>query len=134
MLSEGDRQARFFQGMPDRRSRAHQRVDDVAGSIVAHTEELAYDLVIMCSHGRGAALHLFLGSIAQSVIARGSHPVLITHPDPQGTPPSFSCRHLLVPMDNDPEHAQALARKYTAQIPDASVDGFLAHRKADSGE
>ena len=83
-------------------------MDDVAGSIVAHTEELAYDLVIMCSHGRGAALHLFLGSIAQSVIARGSHPVLITHPDPQGTPPSFSCRHLLVPMDNDPEHAQAL--------------------------
>lgn len=31
-------------------------------------------------------------------------------------------------------HAQALAKKYTAQIPDASVDGFLAHRKADSGE
>jgi nucleotide-binding universal stress UspA family protein len=47
-------------------------VDDVAGSIVAHADELAHDLVIMCSHGRGAALHLFLGSIAQSVIARGS--------------------------------------------------------------
>lgn len=31
-------------------------------------------------------------------------------------------------------HAQGLAQKYTAQIPDASVDGFLAHRKADSGE
>lgn len=30
--------------------------------------------------------------------------------------------------------AQALAEKYTGQIPDASVDGFLAHRKADSGE
>jgi len=82
--------------------------DDVAGSIVAHAVELEHDLVIMCSHGRGAALHMFLGSIAQSVIARGSLPVLITHPDEQGNPPAFSCRHILVPMDNDPEHAQAL--------------------------
>lgn len=83
-------------------------VDDVAGSIVAHAEELEIDLVIMCSHGRGAALHLFLGSIAQSVIALGSKPVLITHPDEQGRPPAFSCRHILVPMDDNPEHAKAL--------------------------
>ena len=83
-------------------------VDDVAGSIVEHSEELSHDLVIMCSHGRGAALHMFLGSIAQSVIARGSQPVLITHPDEQGGPPAFTCRHILVPMDDDPEHAQAL--------------------------
>jgi nucleotide-binding universal stress UspA family protein len=83
-------------------------VDDVAGSIVAHSEELSYDLVVMCSHGRGAALHLILGSIAQKVIARGSQPVLITHPDAQGRAPAFLCRHILVPMDNDPEHAQAL--------------------------
>ena len=83
-------------------------VDDVAGSIVAHADELAHDLVIMCSHGRGAALHLFLGSIAQSVIARGSRPVLITHPDAEGKPPAFSCRHILVPLDDNPEHAKAL--------------------------
>ena len=82
-------------------------VDDVAGSIVAHAES-KYDLVIMCSHGRGAARHLFLGSIAQRVIARGSKPVLITHPDAEGTLPSFSCRHILVPLDDDPEHAEAL--------------------------
>jgi nucleotide-binding universal stress UspA family protein len=83
-------------------------VDDVAGSIVAHADELKHDLVIMCSHGRGAALHLFLGSIAQSVIARGSRPVLITHPDAEGKPPAFSCRHILVPLDEDPDHAEAL--------------------------
>lgn len=83
-------------------------VDDVAGSIVAHVDELAHDLVVMCSHGRGAALHLFLGSIAQSVIARGSKPVLITHPNAEGKPPAFLCRHMLVPLDDDPEHAKAL--------------------------
>ena len=83
-------------------------VDDVAVSIVDHAGELGYDLVIMCSHGRGAALHLFLGSIAQRVIARGAQPVLITHPDEQGRPPAFFCRHILVPMDNNSEHAEAL--------------------------
>lgn len=31
-------------------------------------------------------------------------------------------------------HAQALARQYTAGNPEASVDAFLAHRRADSGE
>jgi len=83
-------------------------VDDVAGSIVEHAEELEHDLVIMCSHGRGAALHLFLGSIAQRVIAKGAQPVLITHPDELGNPPAFYCRHILVPMDDNPEHAEVL--------------------------
>lgn len=101
--------ARSF--VPETRVDCHvheSEVDDVAQSIVAHADELAHDLVIMCSHGRGAALHLFLGSIAQRVIAHGCRPVLITHPDADGNPPPFSCRHLLVPLDDDPEHAEAL--------------------------
>jgi len=83
-------------------------VNNVARSIVEHGEELGHDLVIMCSHGRGRALHLFLGSIAQKVIAGDSRPVLITHPDEHGEPRGFSCRTILVPLDGDPEHAQAL--------------------------
>ncbi|KAB0667216.1 universal stress protein [Oryzomonas japonica] len=82
--------------------------DDVADSIVAHADELEHDLVIMCSHGRGQALHLFLGSIAQKVIALGSRPVLITHPDDQGGAPAFACNNILVPLDGDADHAQAL--------------------------
>jgi nucleotide-binding universal stress UspA family protein len=82
--------------------------DNVAGSIVAHADELKHDLVIMCSHGRGQALHLFLGSIAQKVIALGSRPVLITRPDEQGGAPPFLCNNILVPLDGDPDHAQAL--------------------------
>jgi AbrB family looped-hinge helix DNA binding protein len=31
-------------------------------------------------------------------------------------------------------HAQALARKYTADMPGASVDAFLANRRVESGE
>jgi nucleotide-binding universal stress UspA family protein len=90
-------------------SHVHEaEVNDVAKSIVAHADELKHDLVIMCSHGRGRAIHLFLGSIAQSVIAMDSRPVLITHPDKKGEPPPFSCRNILVPLDDNPDHAQAL--------------------------
>jgi nucleotide-binding universal stress UspA family protein len=83
-------------------------VENVALSIVEHADELEYDLVIMCSHGRGRALHLFLGSIAQKVIAGDSRPVLITHPDEKGEPLAFSCRNILVPLDGNSEHAQSL--------------------------
>jgi AbrB family looped-hinge helix DNA binding protein len=31
-------------------------------------------------------------------------------------------------------HARELARKYTAEQPDSSVDAFLKRRRADSGE
>ena len=83
-------------------------VYDVAESIVAHGDELKHDLVVMCSHGRGKSLHLFLGSIAQKVIGMGSLPVLITHPDKDGGAPPFSCRNILVPQDGDPSHAEGM--------------------------
>lgn len=86
-----------------------KEVDDVARSIVEHKGELDHDLVIMCSHGRGKAQHLFLGSIAQKIIALGSTPVLITHPDVTGVLQAFSCRTLLVPLDDDPDHGQAFS-------------------------
>lgn len=98
----------FPQGVPVDFHVHETKVDNVARSIVAHADELKHDLVVMCSHGRGKALHLFLGSIAQRVIALGTLPVLITHPDEQGGAPAFICRNILVPLDGDPDHAQAL--------------------------
>jgi nucleotide-binding universal stress UspA family protein len=97
-------------------------VENVALSIAEHADELGHDLVIMCSHGRGRALHLFLGSIAQEVIAGDSRPVLITHPDEQGEPLAFSCRNILVPLDGNSEHAQSLpASKELAHACNASL-------------
>lgn len=98
-------------------------VEDVAKSIVSHADELNIDLVIMCSHGRGKALHLFLGSIAQSVITLDSLPVLITHPDERGEASAFSCQNIMVPLDNNPEHAQALP--YSKEL--ASACGAAIH-------
>ncbi|UFS70308.1 universal stress protein [Geomonas sp. RF6] len=98
-------------------------VDNVAASIVAHAGELSHDLVVMCSHGKGAALHLILGSIAQRVIAMDRRPVLITHPAEKGAEPrAFNCRHILVPLDGQPEHAQGLpASKELARSCGATV-------------
>src|SRR5208337_3197111 len=83
-------------------------VDNIAESIVEHADELDHDMIVMCSHGRGKALHLFLGSIAQKVISMGSHPVLLTRPDKSKGVPEFSCKSLLLPLDGDEDHAQAL--------------------------
>ncbi len=83
-------------------------VADVARSIVDHSGELDYDLIVMCSHGRGKAKQLFMGSIAQTIIGLGSIPVLIIHPDATGALSEFSCRTILVPLDNDPDHGQGL--------------------------
>lgn len=83
-------------------------VDNVAESIVEHANELDHDVIIMCSHGRGKALHLLLGSIAQKVISKGSLPVLVIHPGKDENVPEFSCQALLLPLDGNPDHAQAL--------------------------
>ncbi len=80
----------------------------VAESIINHAEELGHDLVVMCSHGRGRSLHLLLGSIAQQVLAGGTVPVVITHPDEAGAPRPFQCARLLVPLDDNLEHQQVL--------------------------
>src|SRR5271157_1107244 len=97
-------------------------VDNVAESIVEHADELHHDLIIMCSHGRGMALHLFLGSIAQRVISKGTLPVLVTRPDNDGGIPEFSCKNLLLPLDGDPDHAQAIpVSKELARACDATL-------------
>ncbi len=83
-------------------------VDNVAESIVQHIGEFDYDLIVMCSHGRGRALHLILGSMAQKIISMGSIPVLIARPDENEEIPAFSCSAVLTPLDGDLDHEQAL--------------------------
>ncbi|MFN2220751.1 MAG: universal stress protein [Anaerolineae bacterium] len=83
-------------------------VQDVARSIVQHADELAPDLVVMCTHGRGGLRTWLLGSIAQQIIALGTTPVLMIQPDGAAATPGFACRRLLVPLDGNPNHEQGL--------------------------
>src|SRR5271169_2690395 len=63
-----DTARRAFPKMPRANIHVHiEKVENVAAGIVAHASELDYDSIIMCSHGRGMALHLFLGSIAEKI-------------------------------------------------------------------
>jgi len=82
---------------------------DVARSIVAHVDELAPDLIVMCTHGRGGLRTWLFGSIAQQVLALGATPVLLIQPSEADEAPPFACHRLLVPLDGDPEHEQGLA-------------------------
>jgi nucleotide-binding universal stress UspA family protein len=48
--------------------------------IVDYAEDSKVDLIILGTHGRGAAAHLLLGSVAEKVIRKAPCPVLTVHP------------------------------------------------------
>ena len=81
---------------------------DVAGGIVQHVDELAPDLIVMCTHGSGGLRDVLFGSIAQQVVARGTTPVALIRPTEEGVAESFTCQRLLVPLDGSPEHERSL--------------------------
>ena len=115
---------------------------DVARSIVEHQDELAPDLVVMCTHGSGGLKRMLLGSIAQQVVAMGITPVLLIRPDGQRRGAPFSIETILAPLDGNPAHEQGLdaaadlARATGAKLQLLSVVptlGSLAGRDATMG-
>jgi nucleotide-binding universal stress UspA family protein len=99
-------------------------VSDVARSISEHAAELAPDLVVMSTHGKGSARRMFFGAIAQQVIGHGDTPVLLLRPaeDGPGGGQELRLRTILVPIDGDPAHeralpvAEELARSFTCRL------------------
>jgi nucleotide-binding universal stress UspA family protein len=83
-------------------------VENVAKSLVEHTQEVDIDMVVMCTHGSSGPYEWIFGSIAQQVINLGTTPVMLIHPDPKNPKPDFHCKHLLVPLDGNPEHEYGL--------------------------
>ena len=86
---------------------------DVAASITEHTAEMAPDLVVMSTHGRGSARRLFFGAIAQQVIGLGATPVLLVRPseraaEADSAAPAGEWRTILAPVDGDPAHEKGL--------------------------
>ncbi len=85
-------------------------VGDVARSIAEHSAELAPDLVVMCTHGKGGTRRLLFGDIAQQVIALGRTPVLMVRPSKEtqviGAARDF--RTIIVPINGDPGHEKGL--------------------------
>jgi len=82
--------------------------DVLPQSILDHVEELAPDLIVMCTHGAGGLRDFLFGSMAQQVIARGTTPVLLIRPQEKSASESFAVERMLVPLDGDPDHEQGL--------------------------
>lgn len=80
---------------------------DIARSMVAHEDELAPDLIVMCTHGQSGFRTRLFGSVAQQIIGLGTTPVLLVRPTRAGKA-EFVCRHMLVPLDGNLDHAQGL--------------------------
>ncbi len=85
------------------------KINDVARSIVDHTEELDIDLIVLCTHGAGGVRHAVFGSVAQRVIALGTTPVLLIPESETGEQRDFCCQNVLVPLDGNPDHEHGLA-------------------------
>jgi nucleotide-binding universal stress UspA family protein len=85
----------------------HPEISDVAHSLADHAGELAADLVVMLSHGRGRFYRWLFGSVAQKVLRLSPAPVLFLHPGPDGTVP-VPFRRVLVPLDGRAEHEAGL--------------------------
>jgi nucleotide-binding universal stress UspA family protein len=81
-------------------------VAHVASSILEHAREMPSTLIVMCVHGGSGVRSLLFGNIAQRIVGSGTTPVLLTPPSDGKRP--FACRRILVPLDGDPAHEQAL--------------------------
>ena len=93
-------------------------VSNVAFSIVDHMPDLAYDLIVICTHGHGGVRDLLYGSIAQQVVAMGTIPLLAI----KTKNPSFELKKILIPLDPDSIHdasldvAEGLAKILEAEL------------------
>lgn len=88
------------------------RENDVARSLVEHTEEFAPDLLILCAHGWGGLRGLLYGGIAQIVLQRGTRPILLIQPVDDGTPAGFDLHRILVALDDTHAQEEALAAAF----------------------
>lgn len=81
------------------------RFGDAAEEIIASAEDC--DLVVMATHGRGAAGRLVFGSTADRVARHGSTPTLLIRAGAHPIEP-VSPRRVVVPLDGSPLAEQAL--------------------------
>ena len=94
---------------------------NVVQSIVTHAQELAADLIVICSHGGNSVQKRLFGSIAQAVVAHGGTPVLLVNPESARA--DFHCTRLLVALDGNHEHEAGLhLAAETAQACQAQLD------------
>jgi nucleotide-binding universal stress UspA family protein len=92
---------------------------DVASYILWVARDRQADLVVMTTHGRSGVQRAVMGSVAESIVAQSTLPVLLVRPGGRRT---TRLRKMLVAVDGTPRgalalgHARALARATGAHI------------------
>jgi nucleotide-binding universal stress UspA family protein len=81
---------------------------NVVRSIVAHQDELAPDLIVLCTHGTGGIRRILIGSIAQQVAGAGATPVFLIRPGGAARDAAFELKTILIPLDGEPAHERGL--------------------------
>lgn len=59
---------------------SHYRHGNPFREIIDYAEDCKADLIVIGTHGRGMALHMLLGNVAEKVVRRAPCPVLTIHP------------------------------------------------------
>ncbi len=99
-----------------------EKEDNVAHSIVQHSQEMKVDLVIMCTHGHGGLRELLFGSKAQQALQQGTQSILLLFPSEDGSAYPINLQRILVPLDGTTAHEPALpiaitiARTFGAEL------------------
>lgn len=88
---------------------------DIADCLEAHRKEVGADLVVMCTHGRGAVQRAWLGSVADALVRVSEAPILLVRGDSGVDLPipdlraDMRFRRVLVPLDGSHFSRQALS-------------------------
>ena len=99
---------KWFEGKATVETHVHsEAVEDVPKSILQHVHELHSDLTLMCTHGKSGPREFLYGSISQQ-IAAASVPVLFIRASESALTAEYALRHVIVPLDGDPDHEQGL--------------------------
>ena len=94
-------------GLADLRVQTELRYGDVGEQIVEASRLAGADLIALATHGRHGFARAWYGSVAERVLATSPVPVLLLRSDGKA---STKLRTVLVPVDNSPGSAAALAQ------------------------
>ncbi|MEP6573920.1 MAG: universal stress protein [Gemmatimonadota bacterium] len=82
----------------------------VGPAIAQYASEMAVELVVMATHGRGGVRRVWMGSVADDLISHLECSLLLLRPGEDGSvqPYTFTGGEILVPLDGSPLAEQAL--------------------------
>jgi nucleotide-binding universal stress UspA family protein len=92
----------------------------VAPTLAAHARAIDADLIVLTSHGHSGFTHLWLGSVAETLVRGSGVPLLLLRPDASGAAGPF--RRILAPLDGSATaeeilpHAAGLAALEGAEL------------------